>query len=426
MNLRHVLFGSFSYLAVLSSQGVTLEELAERLEQLEKKVEKYEAQYGPIDSSPSAGLVPHSNVIPLPTPVSRPVVTPAPAPADDIDSAFLTPSGGGAGNWFERTTLGGYGELHLNQGDVEQIDFHRFVLFINHSFSDRIKLFTELEIEHSVTGEGQPGAVELEQAYVEFLLDNDWSIRAGQYLVPVGILNEVHEPDTFYGVERNNVEVNIIPTTWWEGGVLATKNFDSGLGFDFGIHSALAVTTDLSSSNAFRIRSGRQQVAEADASDYAATFRARYNGIPGLSLTAFANYQNDIAPDNSEDNSAILLGGSAVYQRGGFGLRALIAHWEIQGQSFEDNDADSQWGAYIEPSYRWSFGDQAVGIFGRYSRYDFAQGAGNSRGGEFDEYSFGVNYWPIANVVLKADYTLIEQDGGEDNETYNFGVGYSF
>jgi len=342
MKITHALFGSLSFIAAVSAQGVTLEQLAKRLEQLESKVEKYESQYGPLQESSSSAPAPLSNAIPMPTPVSRQVVTQA--TGDDIDASYLAPSTGGA----------------------------------------------------------------------------------GQYLLPIGILNEVHEPDTFYGVERNNVEVNIIPTTWWEGGVMVSKNFESGLGFDVAVHSALAVTTDLSSSNAFRIRSGRQKVAEADASDYAASFRARYNGIPGLSLTAFANYQNDIAPDNTEDNSALLLGGSAVYQNGGFGLRALIAHWDIQGQSFEDNDADSQWGAYIEPSYRWSFGDQAVGVFGRYSHYEFARGAGNSRGGEFDEFTVGVNYWPIANVVLKADYTLIEQDGEEDNETFNFGIGYSF
>ncbi len=426
MKIKHAFFGSLSFLATLSAQGVTLEELAARLEQLEKKVEKYEAQYGPLQNTPApaAAPAPMSNVIPMPTPIQRPVLTPA--SAEDIDSAYLTPSTGGSGSWFERTSIGGYGELHLNQGDTEQIDFHRFVLFFNHSFSDRIKLFTELELEHSLAGDGKPGEVELEQAYVEFLLDNDWSIRAGQYLLPLGILNEVHEPETFYGVERNNVEKNIIPTTWWEGGVLVSKNYDSGFGFDLGVHSGLAVTTDLTSSSAFRIRSGRQKVAEADASDYAASFRARYSGVPGLSLTAFANYQNDIAPDSGEDNSALLLGGSAVYQNGGFGLRAMIAHWGIQGQSFEDNDADSQWGAYVEPSYRWAFGDQAVGIFGRYSHYEYSRGAMNARGGEFDEYTVGVNYWPISNVVLKADYTLIEQGGGEDNETFNFGVGYSF
>jgi len=350
MKITQAAIGALSFLATLTAQGLTLEELAARLEQLESKVEKYESQYGPLEDAAPA----QAARLPEPLPVPEPALQPA--TASDIDNAYLSPVIGGGGDWFENTTIGGYGELHLNQGDKEQIDFHRFVLFVNHRFTDRIKFFSELEIEHALSGDGQPGEVELEQAYVEFTLNNNWSIRAGQYLLPLGILNEVHEPDTFYGVERNNVEVNIIPTTWWEGGAMVTKNFENGLGFDFGVHSSLAVTTDLSSSNAFRIRSGRQKVAEADASDYAATFRARYNGIEGLSLTAFANYQNDIAPDSSEDNSALLLGASAVYQNGGFGLRALFGHWDIQGQSFEDNDADSQWGLYVEPSYKWDFG----------------------------------------------------------------------
>ena len=44
-------------------------------------------------------------------------------------------------------------------------------------------------------------------------------MKAGLFLIPVGILNQTHEPDTFYGVERNNVEKNIIPTTCGEGGL---------------------------------------------------------------------------------------------------------------------------------------------------------------------------------------------------------------
>ena len=220
MKIKQALLGSIAVLASASAHGVTLEELAARLEKLENKVNKYEAKYGPLESNPASA--PGSpNLIQMPTPIPRPVVTPAPANADDIDAAYLTPAIGGGGNWFERTTLGGYGELHLNQGDKEQIDFHRFVLFVNHRFSDRVKFFSELELEHSLSGDGKPGEVELEQAYIEFSLDNDWSIRAGQYLLPLGILNEVHEPDTFYGVERNSVEANIIPTTWWEGGVMA-------------------------------------------------------------------------------------------------------------------------------------------------------------------------------------------------------------
>ncbi|MDA7933402.1 sulfatase-like hydrolase/transferase [bacterium] len=168
---------------------------------------------------------------------------------------------------------------------------------------------------------------------------------------------------------------------------------------------------------------GRQKVAEADATNWAATGRVRYNNGNGLSLSGFANFQSDISSSSAEDNSALLLGASAQYQAGGFGFRALFSHWEIDGASFEAADADSQWGYFLEPSYRWSFENgSSVGVFGRYSNYEYVSGTRK----ETDEYTMGVNYWPIDNVVLKADYNVLKEDGAADNKTLNFGVGYSF
>ena len=78
-----------------------------------------------------------------------------------------------------RTRIGGYGEVHYNNlsaddpaRDLEEVDFHRFVLFFGHEFSDRVSFFSELELEHSVAGDGKPGEMELEQAYLNFALNN--------------------------------------------------------------------------------------------------------------------------------------------------------------------------------------------------------------------------------------------------------------
>ncbi|MFC0017002.1 porin [Roseibacillus persicicus] len=403
--------------------ALTMEELAARLEKLENKVEAYETKYGPLES-----------------PSARPAAksTPAKAPSSDDDIDALYDNRGfedstvdsSALAWAANTQIGGYGELHFNRdlggGGDNTVDFHRWVLFLNHSFSDRIKLYSEFELEHSLAGDGAPGEVELEQAYIDFTLDHGLNAKAGLFLLPLGLLNETHEPDTFFGVERNRVESNIIPTTWWEAGVGATQTLDNGLGWDLAIHSGLNLPT--SGSNAFRIRSGRQKVAEAAAEDPAVTARVRYNGVPGLSLSAFAQYQNDVTQTTSdEDNSAFLVGGTAVYQAGGFGLKALIASWNIDGQSFEDNGADHQWGGYLEPSYTWTIGtDQRLGVFARYSHYEYARGIGNVGGGTFDQYDVGVNYWPIDNVVLKADYSHIVDEDDEVESLLNLGVGYSF
>jgi len=406
--------------------GATNEDLERRLELLEKELRRTQAELKKLSAeraAPAPVSAPAPEYVPAPAPSGGKTVVEPWEEAGALDASF----GSGGTSWSDRTSLGGYGEMHLNLGDKEEIDFHRWVLYLSHQFTDQVTFFTELELEHSLSKDTDDGSnsgeVELEQAYIDFALGENTNVKVGQMLLPVGLINETHEPDTFFGVERNNVEKNIIPATWWEGGVAAQQRFENGLSFDGMVHSGLNVPD--SGKNAFRIRSGRQKVSEADASEWAATARARYQGITGLDVSAFLQYQSDLSPLNAEDNAALLMGGTVSYQRGGFGLRGLVAHWDIDGDSFEDADADSQWGYYLEPSYIWNLPntDQArLGVFGRFSYYEYAKSSQK----EVDEMTAGVNFWPVDNVVLKADYTHIKEDGEDDNETFNFGVGYSF
>ena len=166
---------------------------------------------------------------------------------------------------FAETTIGGYGELHYNNLDNDagtekkEFDFHRFVLEFGHDFNDQIRFFSE---------------VELEQAYIEIDISNSSYVRTGVFLIPVGILNETHEPPSFYGVERNPVEKNIIPTTWWEAGAMYSAHMDNGISYDLAIHSGLERADG-------NIRSGRQKVAEANGESLAYTARIKYTGMPG-------------------------------------------------------------------------------------------------------------------------------------------------
>ena len=119
------------------------------------------------------------------------------------------------------TGLSGYMDFHVNKPEHEDatIDFHRFVLLVTHRFSDRIRFVGELELEHAfVEGLEQGGELELEQAYVDFLISRQLNVRAGMLLMPIGIINERHEPPVFYGVERPFVDTFIVPTTWFEAG----------------------------------------------------------------------------------------------------------------------------------------------------------------------------------------------------------------
>ena len=334
-----------------------------------------------------------------------------------------------ASSWTEKTTIGSYGEMHYNNldnqngdgGDKDEIDFHRFVFYLGHEFSDKTRMFSEVELEHSLSGDGAPGEVELEQAYIEHDLSSSTRMRAGLFLLPVGILNQTHEPNTFYGVERNNVEKSIIPTTWWEGGLALAGEISPGLNYVATFTSGLKLDA---ADGQFEIRDGRQKVAEADASDPAYTANLKYTGIAGLELGATVQYQQDIYQgDYSQDVDAWLYEAHLAYRNGPFGLRALAATWEIDDAiNAIAAGAATQEGWYVEPSWLLM---RDLGVFTRYSEWDNqADGAGDT---QFSQWTVGLNYWLEENVVFKVDYQFQDAPADEKElDGLNLGVGWSF
>ena len=332
-------------------------------------------------------------------------------------------------SWADRTTIGGYGELHYNNinndgiDDKNEIDFHRFVLFFGHEFTDRLRFFSELELEHALAGDGKNGEVELEQAYIEYDIRDNLQTKGGVFLMPVGILNETHEPATFYGVERNDVENIIIPSTWWEAGAALNGYFDNGISWDLALTSGLAIPT--TGDNAFRVRSGRQKVSEAIANDFAYTGRLKYTGIQGLELAGTVNYQSDASQESGDGlGSGLLFETHAIYQNGPFQLRALYAGWDFDGSAVSAANADRQHGWYIEPSVRpW----QQLGFYARYEDLDGARTRDN-----FKQWEIGTNYWPHEDVVLKVDYRSRNVDtvdvaaNSVDFTAFDLGLGYQF
>ena len=330
------------------------------------------------------------------------------------------------------TTVGGYGELHYNnlssgiagKDDKKELDFHRFVLFFGHEFSDKARFFSELEVEHGTiadTDDGSsPGSVAIEQAYVQLDLSDSTSLNAGIFLVPVGFINEVHEPPRFYGVERPVVTKYILPTTWREGGVGLVGNSSSGLSYDIYLHSGLSGGTD--------IRGGRQKVAEAKANNLATTGRIKYTGINGLELAATLQYQDDMTQDTSDAvGSATLAQAQVRWQLTDLTLTALYGQWNIDvaaNGTALDKARDNQAGGYLEASYkinpRW-------GVFARHSQWDNGPRDTTQIGQDTvkNQTDFGFNYWPHEDVVLKADYQ-VQNDVAGDYSGFNLGVGYQF
>jgi hypothetical protein len=338
--------------------------------------------------------------------------------------------GATAGNWTDKTKLGGYGELHYNNLDSkEEIDFHRFVLSLGHEFTDNIRLFSELELEHAVSGDNENGEIELEQAYLEFDLNEQHGVKTGVYLVPVGILNETHEPPTFYGVERNPVETNIIPTTWWEAG--ADFHGDLGKGFSYSLGGGSGLDVATTGSDAFLIRGGRQKVSEAKANDGAVTGRIKWTGMPGVELGLTGQWQKDIT-QGELGIGATLWETHADIRRGPYGLRALYARWDLDKHDVidaSDPDAagrDEQEGWYVEPSYKTRLGTLPGewGLFVRYNVWD--NNAGSSNDTDMKQINSGINYWPIQDVVFKFDVQTQDNDSSANDNGFNLGIGYQF
>jgi hypothetical protein len=231
--------------------------------------------------------------------------------------------------------------------------------------------------------------------------------------VPIGILNETHEPPTFYGVERNPIETNVIPSTWREGGVqLSGRLGSAGLGYDIAVSSGLALDAT------FVVRDGRQHVSEAIADELMTTARVKYTGMPGLELATSVAYQGDMTQGLVAGAGAgTLVSAHAKYERGAFSARALWAAWTLDGAAPAAVGKDRQDGYYAEAAWKLV---PTFGVFARYNLWDNG-GVGAT---ERSQANVGFNWWPHPNVVFKFDL----QDQGEsvDDDGFSLGVGYSF
>jgi predicted porin len=191
-----------------------------------------------------------------------------------------------------------------------------------------------------------------------------------------------------------------------------------GFSYDAAVTSGLKVK-----SSDYAIRGGRQKVSKAEAEDFAYTGRLKWTAIPGIELAASLNYQEDITQGIPAAGSAMMWETHAVINKGAFGLRALYATWDLDGDGPASSGADEQTGWYIEPSYKLN---DKVGLFSRYSLWD--NQAGNSTDSEYTQWDLGVNWWLDPQVVVKFDYQDQSAPAGsrKEQDGFNVGLGYQF
>jgi len=344
-----------------------------------------------------------------------------------------------------RLPVAGYMEMHANKdrGDAFRPDFHRFVLLFGHSFSNRIKFWSELEVEHAIVEGGESsGELAVEQAYVDFLVKPYLNFRAGMLLTPMGIQNERHEPPSFNGVERTFVETVIIPTTWRELGVGITG--DLGRGFRY--RAYVASSLDASRFGAeFGLAEGKTNGFDGSLRNPAKMGRVEYAGVRRLTLGS-SFYTGHAGFRTRGVNPGVTIAefdGRYSFRR--FDIRGLFAHtWLSQTAELNrllerqtgvnPNVARQMRGYYLEPAVHLLPRKARVDLiaFGRYESYNtqYRMANGFTALPQFDRTSWvtGLTLKPIPDVAIKFDYVFNNNRSAVVRaiDGINLGIGWWF
>jgi hypothetical protein len=343
-------------------------------------------------------------------------------------------------------SIGGYGELNyvnsLEGVSGDGTDLLRLVLYAGYRFNERIVFNSEVEFEHA----GHEVAVEF--AYLDFLLSDPVRLRLGNVLVPMGFVNEMHEPAFFNGVFRPDVENRLIPTTWNENGVGLHGELAGGLRYKAYLLAGLDVLVprdekDEPVETSNWLRRARTGAAEARAATFAGVLNLEYATGPatvGASVYRGRADQRRVAGVKAdvtlaEAHAQLAWKGAVVRVLGAVGtLGDAAAVSEVALEPGEVLGSRVQ-GGYAEVAYDLMSlvppgGESALSPFVRVEKYDLHAKvpAGFTRDPGLDRtvVTAGLTYKPIPTVVVKADYQRKDSRASDAADQVNFGAGFVF
>jgi hypothetical protein len=349
----------------------------------------------------------------------------------------------------QSTTIGGYGEIHYTNAtgpdSPGEVNVARFVVYLAHSFSDRLAMRSELEVEDTKVEGGEPGGeIGLEQLYLDYRFSPAVTLRGGLLLPPIGIINETHEPPTFNGVNRPAYDHDVIPTTWRDigVGVLGTIPGNSGLNYRVYLVNGLKASGFSADEG---IRGGRQEGKEASFANPSLTGRLEWVR-PGLTLGGSFWYGGSAAQDpalgtGAFDNAVTLLSADARYVTGPFAFRGEVAPIGIADAdqidaAYGNGVAHRITGGYLEASANLLAGlapnsSQKLLAFARHERFNTQ---GDLPGGATGDpvlsrriTTVGLTYLPTFNVAIKGDYTFNRnRSDTAQPDVFALGLGYAF
>lgn len=352
-----------------------------------------------------------------------------------------------SGNYASTVTVGSYSEVLYNQpeGDNGELDVQRLVLLFGYKFDDRTQFVTEIELEHV-------NEIFVEQAFVNYNLANNVNLRGGLMLVPMGIINEFHEPTTFNGVERPAMDNAIIPTTWREIGIGVSGRFnDLSLGYQAyvfnGFRSAEAdgtggVTGLLQGSNG--LRGGRQKGIRSTIDNPNLSMKFDYYGIPGLRLGLSGYFGRTQAEDAIDMIDGSSIGISMIGLDARYAYKRFTARGQIINASLSDTEAYNSLteqdlgstlrGWYLEGAFNVlpAGKRQKLFVFTRFEQFDTHADteAGLDQNATYArrDITTGLTYHIAPGVVVKGDYQFRSNDDNDSDvdDRLNFGVGVWF
>ena len=351
----------------------------------------------------------------------------------------------------EGLSIGGYGEMVFESyaskregGDPtglgDTIDFLRAIIYVGYKFDDRWVFNSEIEFEHASTSKS--GSASVEFAYVDYLWKPQLNFRTGILLLPMGWLNELHEPTLFPSAERPYVEQVLIPSTWRENG--------AGIFGDVGPFSYRSYVVNGLKGAGFTsngLRGGRQKGAQAQAEDFAWTGRLDYTATPGLIVGVSAYVGNSgqglLDPmDRTIDARTEILDFHFDWSHRGFRLRGLWAQGDVAdaerlnralGKTGTDSIGERLEGHYLELAYdvlAHRGGRASLSPFVRVESIDtqVRVPAGFQSDPIFDReiLTWGAAYQPIDRLVFKVGYQDWTNPGGTGFDEWNLAMGYLF
>ena len=449
---------------------ITTEELARKLDVLEKqnaalqaKVEKLEAaqaQQQAVQAQQAQAAQAASKA--QSTAAAAPLA--APAAVAVAPMAAPAPATSALASWAEATTVSAYGEIgysHPTKAPQDtNVDVQRAVIGMQHRFDDKTKMVAEWEWEHAITSSQDQGESEVEQLWLEREFGNGVRGRAGLFLMPVGLLNQNHEPTAYYGVYRPDVDTKIIPSTWREVGLGVSGDTSYGLNWDAALTTAPNLSKWDPSSTEGRDRGPLQAIHGegqfAAARDLGVVGALNWRGVPGLWVGSSVVYDSigQHQPNFlGNDSKLLMLELHSRYQVGSWDfagefIRATISNTEALNGSFAASSVANPtlvphlfYGGYVQAAYNlWHRDDYTLVPFVRYEVLNTAAGFGNlpaSAGGIKQPtekiVTVGASFRIGEGVVLKADYRGYRQNKLPDPDehfnlgnSFNLGVGFAF